>query len=296
MKGKQRARANNAPIVQMAAIFSKINLRRRGGRISPMSKGTSESELRSRYERNSAWAERLALLILVGLAVEIVAVFFLKKPLFEGALTIAANALILAGVWGELLFERRAREAGDGIVAEANARAAEANERASKADLARTELEAQLSPRMLNQEQWDLIQSLKGKFETINIAYETDAESCWFAAELQKAFSLAGIVSAMFSRDPSVHSFSIMIFEPQGFDGARPKTIGPLSELFDARHQLPYGTAAIISGLPTDVLKYASDDEEAIAFLKRTPMIIVGGRFIVPPSHWPRPKPKTGDA
>jgi hypothetical protein len=91
-----------------------------------MSNGTNDSELRSRYEINSARAERLALLILVGLVVEIASVFILKKSCLEGALTIVATSLILAGVWGELLFERRAKEAGDGLVARANARAAEA--------------------------------------------------------------------------------------------------------------------------------------------------------------------------
>jgi hypothetical protein len=65
-------------------------------------------------------------LILVGLAVDIAAVFILSKPWLEGALAIAANGLIAAGVWGELFFERRAKEAGDRMVAEANARAAEA--------------------------------------------------------------------------------------------------------------------------------------------------------------------------
>jgi hypothetical protein len=138
---------------------------------------------------------------------------------------------------------------------------------------------------MLNQRQWDLIQSLKGKFSAINIAFETDAESWWFATELRNAFMSAGIASAMFSRDPTVHSFSIMIFEPNGLDGARARTAGPLGEIFDARDQLRYAGAAFITELPTDVLKHASDDEEKLAFLQRTPMIIVGGRFIVPPAH-----------
>jgi len=63
---------------------------------------------------------------LVGLAVEIASVFILRKSLLEGALTIASAAFIWVGVWGELLFAKRAKEAGDGIVAQANARAAEA--------------------------------------------------------------------------------------------------------------------------------------------------------------------------
>jgi hypothetical protein len=81
-------------------------------------------DLQSKYESNSAWADRIAFLIIVGLAVDIAAVFILKKELLDGALTIVANALIAAGVWGELWFARRAKEAGDGIVAEAKARAA----------------------------------------------------------------------------------------------------------------------------------------------------------------------------
>jgi hypothetical protein len=81
-------------------------------------------DLQSKYEFNSAWADRIAFLIIVGLAVDIAAVFILKMKLLDGALTIVANALIAAGVWGELWFARRAKEAGDGIVAEAKARAA----------------------------------------------------------------------------------------------------------------------------------------------------------------------------
>ena len=91
-----------------------------------MSNGTNESELRSRYETFSPWAERVALLILLGLAVEIAAVFILEKSWSEAILTISANMLIIAGVWGELLLEKRAKQAGDGLVAIANARAAEA--------------------------------------------------------------------------------------------------------------------------------------------------------------------------
>jgi len=91
-----------------------------------MSNGINDRELRSRYETFSTWAERVALLILVGLAVEIAAVFILEKPWLEAVLTISANMLIIMGVWGELSLEKRAKQAGDGLVAIANARAAEA--------------------------------------------------------------------------------------------------------------------------------------------------------------------------
>ena len=146
---------------------------------------------------------------------------------------------------------------------------------------------------MLNQEQWDLIQAYKGKFSAMNIGYETDAEAWWFATELKNAFMSAGINGEMIPRDPSVHSFAIFIFEPNGFDGARPRTTSSLVELFKAENQLMYGSVAIITGLPTDIVRQAGDDEDRRAFLTQTPMIIVGGRFIVPPPHWPRPPKKS---
>jgi hypothetical protein len=101
-------------------------------------------DLQSRYEFNSTLAERIALLIIVGLAVEIASVFIVGKPLlWEGVLTIFANVLIAAGVWGELRYSKRAKEAGDGIVAEANARA-------SEAQLQLERLRAKLGPRKID--------------------------------------------------------------------------------------------------------------------------------------------------
>jgi hypothetical protein len=221
------------------------------------------------------------------------------QPSYNSFLTASAvaDALIAIGIAGEVLLgtiwnnhiQTELRKRLNERLASAIQSAAEANERASKADLARTQLEAQLSPRMLNQEQWDSIQSFKGKFSAINVGFETDAEAWWFANELRNAFVSAGIPCAMFSRNPAVHSFSIMVFEPSGFDGARAKTVMPLVKLFNPRNQLQYGSAVIIDALPKDILEHAGDNEELRTLLLKVPMIIVGGRFIVPPSHWPKP-------
>lgn len=100
-----------------------------------MKNGADNSELRSKYEKYSKAAERVAFLIIVGLAVEIAAVFILKKPACEAALTIAATSLIAIGVWGEVLLEKRAKEAADGIVALAQIEAIEATKRAKNAEL-----------------------------------------------------------------------------------------------------------------------------------------------------------------
>ncbi len=113
-------------------------------------KGTNN--LQSKYDFNSAWAERIAHLIIIGLAVDIVAAFILGKSYLEITLNIGANLLIIAGVWGELLFSRRAKEAGDGIVAEANANAAKAQERTASLEketaVAKLELARLSTPRV----------------------------------------------------------------------------------------------------------------------------------------------------
>lgn len=116
--------------------------------------GERYGDLKSRYERNSARADWLAKLIILGLAVEIAGVFILQKEMLEGAVTILSTALIAIGVWGELKFSHRAREAGDAIVAEAEARAAEANLKAREAGL---ELAKFRAPRSLNREQTERI-------------------------------------------------------------------------------------------------------------------------------------------
>jgi len=91
-----------------------------------MTNGDKTGNLQSKYEFNSTWADRIARLIIVGLVVDIVAAFILGKSWLEIALNIIANLLIIAGVWGELRFSRRAKEASDAIVARAQIAAAEA--------------------------------------------------------------------------------------------------------------------------------------------------------------------------
>jgi hypothetical protein len=154
---------------------------------------TPKPDLKSKYEFNSSLAEWLARLILVGLAVEIAAVFILGKSKLEGSLTISSTILILVGVWGELIFEKRAREAGDGMIAEANARAAEANRLAEAERHARVKLEAQLAPRALTKEQYDELQNLRGQIPAINVVASGDFEATRFAAQIAQALAEAGI-------------------------------------------------------------------------------------------------------
>lgn len=147
-----------------------------------------KDELTSKYEKYSNWAEWAARLILLGLAVEIIEVFVLKKSFIEGTFTIGATVLILLGVWGEVIFEKWAREASDGIVAEANARASEANARAKEAELA----VQRLGDRYINPEEFAEALEGKGKapVEIFFIRYDNEAYS--FALQIKGALLRAG--------------------------------------------------------------------------------------------------------
>ena len=98
-------------------------------------------DLRDRYDFANGRFRFFEYVLLLGIALEMSALFVntTQKPGFIFALT--AQFLVLAGVWGEIHFGHEARLAGDGILAEAEARIEEAKaeavaatERASLAD------------------------------------------------------------------------------------------------------------------------------------------------------------------
>ena len=170
--------------------------------------------LKSVSDFNSKWADRLALLILIGLILDIVAVF-VKDTLWHPVLAVGANAMIFSGVWGELHFAKRARTADDSRVAEAeksvaeanvraaeagrraaeaNERAAEANKKAEEEKTARLKLTAQLTARNLTDETCNRIaEALKGKIGKLTVLRITDTEAGFLAMELLTAFRMAGI-------------------------------------------------------------------------------------------------------
>ena len=106
--------------------------------------GGKKLDYQSEYEKYSLRADRWARLILVGLTVEIAAVFILGRPWSEACFTILSTLLIFLGVWGELRYSKRAKEAGDRIVADAEARAAEALAKAEEERTRREAIEAEV--------------------------------------------------------------------------------------------------------------------------------------------------------
>ena len=101
----------------------------RAGILKP--KGT---DFRSVSDFNAEWSDRIALLILVGLLVDIGNLFIPENSGWKTPLAIIANVLIMGGVWGELWFLKRARAADDSRVGQAESALADALTRASRAE------------------------------------------------------------------------------------------------------------------------------------------------------------------
>jgi hypothetical protein len=248
--------------------------------------GHKKIDPHQKLESLERWSARATLAILLGIFIEIGSLFWFQHDPVERLIGVIANALIGIGLVVEYIAILRAIVASGDANRESDEKIAEANERAAQADLARAELEDKLRPRELNQAQWDFIQELTGQFEQVNIGYETDAETRWYAMEVQKAFFAAGIRVALYPRAADVHSFGTLIYEPQGFDGAQPRTVAPLVEIF-RRGDIPPErvSLAVITSPPTDMTAPSE-----------FPMIILGGRFLVAPAWSPPRSTKTKTA
>ena len=99
-----------------------------------------------KQERYLHWADLSGLVLLLGLVVEFVYVFFSNASLSEIIWTLASDALIITGVAGELQFARRAKKSGDRLQVDMKARLTEALTRAARA-------EEKLAPRSMSSTQ-----------------------------------------------------------------------------------------------------------------------------------------------
>ena len=79
-------------------------------------------------------------------------------------------------------------------------------------------LETQIAPRSLTKEQYDAIQTLKGRVPAINLAVENDSECLIFSSILIRALSNAGIKVDMYSLPPDIHfSSGLVVYDPHMF-------------------------------------------------------------------------------
>jgi hypothetical protein len=140
-------------------------------------------------------------------------------------------------------------------------------ERAANAERQLLELQHYQQPRQLTKEQFDAIQTLRGKYKSINVAYENDADSVMFATELAVALGEAGIKAALFPRsDPEHSTGGIMLYDPIAFENPGGKPTGGEPLLSTLKSVGLYG-GALLALRPTD-----------IAAPPEIPMIIVAGK------------------
>jgi hypothetical protein len=244
-------------------------------------KNASDGELELSGESCERWGWRCGALVVIGLIAEVAIAW--SHPSYNSFCerwgSVLADALVTIGVAGEILFSRMAfrrdkelKRRSDEKVAESNERAATALQRAEEERHARIKLESQLLPRELTQEQFTALQALKGKYEAINVAYETDIETGHFANAICSALMAAGIRVGQFLRHPAVQSVASLVYDGAAIE-ANPMIESELRRVIRVSN-LFRGAYAIVTSLPPDIVAPAD-----------IPMLIVAGRFVLPPPH-----------
>jgi hypothetical protein len=166
--------------------------------------------LRGEIDRNESRAHWGAWAVVAGLVAE--AVMAVKFPagqtVLENWAPVVADSLIAAGVYAEIHFSGKASRAHRELqshtdaklaiaikeAAEANQKAAEANERTAALQIALEEERSKRRSRTITQEQFDLLQKLRGKLENIEVRWDVrDIETSFFAGLLMTALRHAGI-------------------------------------------------------------------------------------------------------
>jgi hypothetical protein len=140
-----------------------------------------DREFKSISDFNYEWSDRIALLIILGLLVDVGNAFVPNNSFWKLPLTIVADVLIIAGLWGESWFLKRARKADDSRVAEAEKALAAAVDRAGKLEKEAAEarertarIEELTAFRHISPEQHrNIVAALRGKIEpSVNVLIE----------------------------------------------------------------------------------------------------------------------------
>jgi hypothetical protein len=144
---------------------------------------------------------------------------------------------------------------------------AKQQQRAAQAESELSELQTYQQPRQLTKEQFDAIQTLRGRYSAINVAFDSAEDSEMFATEIAVALKAAGIQSTIFRRaDPSHSTGGIMLYDPHAFANPEgPPTGG--EPLLSALKSVGLFGGAMLSGMPIDIPAPVE-----------IPMLIVSGR------------------
>lgn len=145
--------------------------------------------LQGTFSTSNALSEWSALIVAIGLLVELIVLFVFSKGMraSEKAFLVLGNVLIVAGVLGEWRYGGRAADAAAKLQTNANAKIAAANLRAA-------EIEKLSAWRALSDTQRQrFVEALKAHPSSVMIAWiANDPESLFFAQQLDVAFREAG--------------------------------------------------------------------------------------------------------
>lgn len=101
--------------------------------------------------------------------------------------------MVVIGVAGEVQFARMGYSRQGELTQRIKRQLGEATERAANADLARIKLEAQLAPRSLTEQQFDVFQKLRGEVPALSLTTANDFEASRFGHEIARTLAAAGI-------------------------------------------------------------------------------------------------------
>ncbi len=252
----------------------------------------AENHLESASSSCEWWEWGCATIVVAGVLAEL-AIAWIHPPydsLVERWGSVCADAAVALGIVGEVIFgrldariqtelRRRSNDRlGDAIGRLAQVEfdngfleesVAEANQRAAEADLKRVELEANLQPRMTDQRQFDLIQTLRGKVEEISVIHTAASEPRWFATSLRDAFFIAGIRVGLYRLPSDNPTQGVFVYDPAMRGARNSEVCEVLVDVFRGT-QTPVAT---LTGLPIG----------ADGAPTEYPALIIGEKFLVPP-------------
>jgi hypothetical protein len=164
---------------------------------SPQVLGQQDQVLRRRIQRNEKLAHWGAWAVIAGLAVDVIIVWFERRPCGEKVAQIATDALIALGVLAELHFGRKAAENRDALERGAEERVATANRLAQEARERAALIEKTYAWRRVSRELRDRMVSAARQASQpliVRIEYQSgDPEAHRLANDIGQAFSQAGV-------------------------------------------------------------------------------------------------------
>jgi hypothetical protein len=187
-----------------------------------------DEELRKSVSKNETRAQWGGAAVVFGLIIEVVltATYRHGESIVEGWGPVFADALIALGVASEILFATQARSKAEALqhrsdekVAEANKIAAMANERAVELQIALDKERHKRLGRALTKEQWDVLQTLRGKVSKVVIICDRDVEALYFSGQLTTALRDAGIQIEMRPPEPSNIWTGVQVWLGAGWQG-----------------------------------------------------------------------------